>query len=108
MKGDKFKGKSFEEIAGEYGEEAAINAGIEADPETVELNEEWFKKARPASEVVPDIVERYQRLQERELESTKTMLSIPLDADLAEYIRGLGPDWEELVNDKLRRAFFST
>ncbi len=108
MNSDKFKGKSFEEIAGEYGEEAAINAGIEADPETVELNEEWFRKARPASEVVPDIVERYQRLQERELESTKTMLSIPLDADLAEYIRGLGPDWEELVNDKLRRAFFST
>ena len=108
MKSDKFKGKSFEEIAGEYGEEAAINAGIEADPETIELNEEWFRKARPASEVVPDIVERYQRLQERELESTKTMLSIPLDANLAEYIRGLGPDWEELVNDKLRRAFFST
>ncbi len=108
MKSDEFKGKSFEEIAGEYGEEAAINAGIEADPETVELNEEWFKKARPASEVVPDIVERYQRLQERELECTKTMLSIPLDADLAEYIRGLGPDWEELVNDKLRRALLST
>ncbi len=108
MKSDKFKDKSFEEIAGEYGEEAAINAGIEADPETIELNEEWFRKARPASEVVPDIVELYRRLQEREQESTKTMLSIPLDADLAEYIRGLGPDWEELVNDKLRRAFFST
>ena len=108
MKSDKFKDKSFNEIAGEYGEEAAINAGIEADPDTFELDEEWFKKARPASEVVPDIVERYQRLQERELEGNKIMLSIPLDADLAEYVRGLGPEWEEVVNDKLRRAFFST
>ena len=108
MKSDKFKGKSFEEIAGEYGEEAAINAGIEADPDTIELDEEWFKKARPASEVVPDIVERYLRLQERELEGTKTMLSIPLDVDLAQYIHDLGPEWEEVVNDKLRRAFFST
>ncbi len=108
MKSDKFKGKSFEEISGEYGEEAAINAGIEADPETMELDEEWFKKARPASEVVPDIVESYLRLKERELEGTKIMLSIPLDADLAQYIRGLGPEWEEVVNDKLRRAFFST
>ncbi len=108
MKSDKFKGKSFEEISGEYGEEAAINAGIEADPETLELDEEWFKKARPASEVVPDIVESYLRLTERELEGGKIMLSIPLDADLAQYIRGLGPEWEEVVNDKLRRAFFST
>ncbi|MCY4413214.1 MAG: BrnA antitoxin family protein [Caldilineaceae bacterium] len=108
MKSDKFKDKSFEEISGEYGEEAAINAGIEADPETMELDEEWFTKARPASEVVPDIVERYLRLQGRELEGTKIMLSIPLDADLAQYIRGLGPEWEEVVNDKLRRAFFST
>ncbi len=108
MKSDKFKDKSFEEISGEYGEEAAINAGIEADPETMELDEEWFKKARPASEVVPDIVENYLRLKERELEGTKIMLSIPLDADLAQCIRGLGPEWEEVVNDKLRRAFFST
>ncbi len=108
MKCDKFKGKSFEEISGEYGEEAAINAGIEADPETMELDEEWLKKARPASEVVPDIVEIYLRLKERELEGTRIMLSIPLDADLAQCIRGLRPEWEEVVNDKLRRAFFST
>ena len=108
MKSDKFKGKSFEEISGEYGEEAAINAGIEADPETMELDEEWFKKARPASEVVPDIVESYLRLKERELEGTKIMLSIPLDADLAQHIRDLGPEWEEVVNDKLRHAFFSS
>ena len=81
MNRDKFKGKIFDEIAGKYGEEAAINAGIAADPDTYELDEEWIKEARPASEVVPDIVERYQRLQERELDSTKIMLSIPLDAE---------------------------
>ena len=67
MKGDKFKDKSFKEIAGEYGEEAAINAGIAADPDTYELDEEWIKEARPASEVIPDIVQRYQLLREREL-----------------------------------------
>ena len=27
MNRDKFKGKTFDEIAGKYGEEAAINAG---------------------------------------------------------------------------------
>ena len=60
MNRDKFKSKTFDEIAGKYGEDAAINAGIAADPDTYELDEEWIKEARPASEVIPDIVERYQ------------------------------------------------
>ena len=34
-------------------EEAAINAGIAADPDTFELDAEWFAKARPAVEVDP-------------------------------------------------------
>jgi uncharacterized protein (DUF4415 family) len=108
VKSDKFKGKSFEEIAGEYGEEAAINAGIAADPDTYELDEEWIKEARPASEVIPDIVQRYQLLRERELADTRIMLSIPLEAALAEHIRSIGPAWEEVVNEKLRRAFFGS
>lgn len=95
----------FEEVAGKYGEDAAINAGIAADPDTIELDEQWFKQARPASEVIPDIVERYQHSQMGESDSTKVMLPIPLDADLAEHIRNIGPDWEEVVNEELRRAF---
>ena len=105
MKSGKSQGNSFEEVAGEYGEDAAINAGISADPDTTQLDEEWFKQARPAREAIPDIVERYQHSQMRESESTKVMLPIPLDADLAERIRSIGPDWEEFVNKELRRAF---
>ena len=33
------------------------------------------------------------------------MLAIPLDADLADHIRSIGPDWEEVVNEELLRAF---
>ncbi len=105
MKSGEVKGKSFEETAVEYGEDAAIEAGIEADPETLELDEAWFDKARPAREVVPTIVERYQDMQRKKRVSTKVMLPIPLDADLAERIRSTGPDWEQVVNDELRRAF---
>ena len=46
---------TFEDIAAKYGEEAAINAGIAADPDAFELDEEWFKRARPASEMAPHI-----------------------------------------------------
>ena len=47
----------FEEIKKLYGEEAAINAGIAADPDAFELDEEWFKEARPAREVHPELFE---------------------------------------------------
>jgi len=34
-------------------EDAAICAGIAADPDARELDEEWFARARPAREVLP-------------------------------------------------------
>ena len=54
-------GMTFHEIAAKYGKEAAINAGIAADPDTFELTEEWFREARPAIEVMPDLVEGFER-----------------------------------------------
>ncbi len=54
-------GMTFHEIEAKYGEEVAINAGIAADPDTFELTPEWFKRARPAIEVMPELVERYRR-----------------------------------------------
>lgn len=34
-------------------EDARINAGIAADPDTIELDGAWFASARPAREVLP-------------------------------------------------------
>ena len=51
-------GMTFHEIAARYGEEAAIQAGIAADPDTWELD---MSKARPAMEVMPDLVEFLER-----------------------------------------------
>ena len=51
-----FSGLTFDEIAEEYGLEAAIQAGIAADPDTWELTEEDFARMRPASEVHPELV----------------------------------------------------
>ena len=44
-------------------EEAAINAGIAADPDTFEASDEWFATAHPATEVLPDIAEWHRREQ---------------------------------------------
>ena len=91
-------------------EAAAIQAGIDADPDTVLLDKEWFERARPASEVVPHIVERYQRTQKlkKELEKSgdQALVSVVLDKEVADHFQAIGPGWMERVNDILRRAAF--
>ena len=52
-------------------EDYAINAAVAADPETSELDDEWFKRARPVSEVVPHIVRRYRRTRGKQRAPTK-------------------------------------
>ena len=49
-------GMTFDDIAAKYGEETAIQAGIAADPEwgPDELD---MSNARPATELLPDLVE---------------------------------------------------
>ena len=97
---------TFDEIAAKYGEEVAIKAGISTDPDTFELDEEWFKEARPASEIVPHIVESYHGTRGKQKAPTKKLLSIRLDADLADYFRQSGKGWQTRLNDTLRRAVF--
>ncbi len=41
-------------------ENAAVMAGIAADPDTFEADDEWFNRARPATEVEPEFVERWR------------------------------------------------
>ncbi len=48
---------TFAEIRERFGEEAAINAGIATDPDTSELDDKWFAKARSAREIDPEMVE---------------------------------------------------
>ena len=49
---------TFAEARKHHGEEAAINAGIEADPDTFELDAEWFAKAQPSGVVDPDSADK--------------------------------------------------
>jgi uncharacterized protein (DUF4415 family) len=88
-------------------EEAAINAGIAADPDARELDAEWFAKAKPASEVLPPdvyatLVAKRPRGRPKAGE-TKVFTAIRLDADLLETFKATGKGWQTRVNAALRQ-----
>jgi uncharacterized protein (DUF4415 family) len=85
-------------------EDAAIRAGIARDPDAFEITEEMWARARPAIEVVPEIVAAYRRRRGPQKAPTKQLVSIRLDRDVITHFRKRGPGWQKRINDTLRRA----
>ena len=71
-------GWTFDEIAAVYGEEAAIQAGIAADPDTWELTEDDFARMRPAPEVDPELGKQYESIRTRLEASRRELLDLVL------------------------------
>lgn len=92
--------KALEAITDE--EEAAINAGIAADPDNPELTEEDFARMRPHAEVMRE-AEARRRGRPRQ-EQVKESVTMRVDADVLEAWRATGPGWQSRMNDTLRRA----
>jgi uncharacterized protein (DUF4415 family) len=68
-------------------EEAAINAGIAADPDTYELSEAEFKQTRPG----------------RPLGSgKKVQVTLRIDSDVVERFKSSGAGWQTRMNDVLK------
>ena len=91
-------------------ENARINAGIAADPDARELDEDWFARARPASEVLPrDVYEGLVALQKSRargrppVETPKVATAIRFDADVLAGLRATGKGWQTRVNDAMRQ-----
>jgi len=83
--------------------DAAINRGIAADPDTWDWTEEDFKRARPASEVFPDLADdSLKRRRGARKHPTKVLLAPRLERDVVERLRAPGPGWQSRVNDMLR------
>ena len=99
---------TFDEIAAKYGEETAIDAGIARDPDNPEWTDEDFARARPASEVHPELVERWLRSQGKQKLCAKVIVSIRLDADVLDHYRSAGEEWQSRINEILRQAAFGS
>ncbi len=87
-------------------EDAAIATGIAADPDTIELTTEEIRRMRPASEVVPHIVERHRRARGEQKAPSKESIPVYIDADLAAHFRDTGPGWQTRLNETLRKSVF--
>jgi uncharacterized protein (DUF4415 family) len=87
-------------------EEAAINRGIALDPDNPEITDEQWKRMRPASEVMPEIVEGWRKRQGRPPinEAPKVHIGFRLAADVVTAIRASGPGYNARVEKVLRVA----
>jgi uncharacterized protein (DUF4415 family) len=72
-------------------EDAAINAGIAADPDTVELTDAEFAQMRPLRGRPP-------------LARPKAALTMRVDADVLDALKASGPGWQTRINELLRDA----
>ncbi|CAN5715398.1 BrnA antitoxin family protein [soil metagenome] len=94
-------------------EDASIDAGIAADPESQELGAEFFARAKPIAEALGaetagELV-ALRRPRGRPAgsvaERTKVVVSMRVDPDVLEALRSTGAGWQTRVNDLLRREF---
>lgn len=92
--------ESLEAITEE--EEAAINAGIAADPDARELTDEDFAEMRPHAEFMRDFEAR--RRGRPKQETVKASVTMRVDSDVLEAWRATGPGWQSRMNEALRRA----
>ena len=89
-------------------EEEAIQVGIANDPDSFELDDEWFRRARPASEVHPELVKQWRQAEGKPELPSKETISLRLDADVVDHFRSVGPGWQSRINEILRRAVFGS
>ena len=75
------------------------------DDENPEWTAEDFRRARPAEEVIPGIVEAAERLRIRlgrpKLEHPKEHVSLRLDPAVIKAFKEDGPGWQGRINETL-------
>lgn len=74
------------------------------DEDNPEWTEEMLCKARPAAEVVPQVVEAWRRARGRPpKEVTKQQVTLRLSPEVLAYFRAQGSGWQTRIDEVLNR-----
>ena len=92
-------------------EDAQIRAGIAADPDAREFSPEEIARMRPAREVMPEMVERWEKARAKGEIRVREFVTVEMDLDIARRLGYNGEradydDWQKRVNDALRKMVF--
>ena len=85
-------------------EDAAITAAAAADPDNPIWTDEDFARARPGWEAIPHLVEMQRRRGFPPMHTGRAVVAIPLSTDVLAHFRALGDDWQERIDETLRKA----
>jgi uncharacterized protein (DUF4415 family) len=89
-------------------EDAAINRGIALDPDSPEMTEEDFDRARPVWDFpeLVDILQKHGKLGRPPLPDSerKQRVTLYLDRDVLAALKAGGKGWQTRANAALRRA----
>ncbi|MFZ5548077.1 MAG: BrnA antitoxin family protein [Pseudomonadota bacterium] len=89
-------------------EEAAIQRGIAQDPDNPELDDEWFKRARPAKEALPPevyaglVAMRKPGQRGPQKAPTKVRVNMRLSPEVVEYFKAGGEGWQTRIDEHLK------
>lgn len=69
------------------------------DDENPEWTEEDFKRAKPAAELLPHLLQKRRGVQKA---STKVSTTIRIDREIIEYFQSGGRGWQTRLNNALK------
>ncbi|KYK47385.1 hypothetical protein A1D31_31215 [Bradyrhizobium liaoningense] len=69
-----------------------------------ELTKADFAKARPFSEVFPDLSATIRKGRGPNKAPTKKLVSLRLSPEVVEYFKSTGPGWQSRIDETLRKA----
>lgn len=79
-----------------------IARGIAVDPDAApEWTAEDFARARPAAEVLPELVEAYRKSRGPQKTPTKVPISMRLSPEVVDYFKSQGTGWQTRINEVL-------
>jgi uncharacterized protein (DUF4415 family) len=77
---------------------------VEFDEDNPEWTEEDFRRARPASELPPEILAAFPRTRGAQAAAKKIPVSIRLSPQVVDYFKSQGPGWQSRIDEVLKKA----